>query len=110
MVGVVGALYIKGDMAAPDGTAQRTGGRDETATVIKPGALMTVVTEGTYNLVKVDAGKDGIRAGDLLTTGSTAGVAMKATDRLASVGAILGKALGNLDSGTGYIPVLITLR
>jgi hypothetical protein len=110
VVGVVGMRYVPGDPSAPVGTAEHTGGRDNTATVIKPGEYMTVVTEGTYNLVKVDGGKDGIHAGDLLTTGATAGTAMKATDKLASIGAILGKAMGNLDSGIGYIPVLITLK
>jgi hypothetical protein len=89
---------------------QRTGGQDDTSTVIKPGEYMTVVTQGVYKLVKVDAGKDGIRAGDLLTTGSTAGAAMKATDKVASIGALLGKSMGNLNSGVGYIPVLVTLK
>jgi hypothetical protein len=110
VVGVVGMRYVPGDPSAPAGTVQHTGGRDDTATSIKPGEYMTVVTEGTYNLVKVDAGKDGIHAGDLLTTSGTAGAAMKATDKLASVGAVLGKAMGNLDGGVGYIPVLITLK
>ena len=45
-----------GDPNAQEGTVKRTGGRDETATSIKPGEYMTVVTEGTVNLVKVDAG------------------------------------------------------
>src|SRR5207244_3629654 len=76
VVGVVGMRYVQGDPSAPVGTAQHTGGRDDTATAIKPGEYMTVVTEGTYNLVKVDAGKDGIHAGDLLTTSGTAGAAM----------------------------------
>jgi hypothetical protein len=35
---------------------------------------------------------------------------MKATDKVASIGALLGKAMGNLDSGMGYIPVLVTLK
>ena len=35
---------------------------------------------------------------------------MKVTDKVASIGAVLGKALGNLDSGTGYIAVLVTLK
>jgi hypothetical protein len=110
VVGVVGFRYVPGDANAVAGTVARTGGRDEAATVVKPGDYMTVVTQGTVNLVKVDAGRDGIRAGDLLTTGSTSGVAMKASDKLSSIGALLGKAMGNLDSGTGYIPVLITLK
>ncbi len=110
LVGVVGFRYILGDPNAPVGTSQHTGSRDETATVIKPGEYMTVITHGTYKMVKVDAGKDGIHAGDLLTTSGTPGAAMKVTDKVSSIGAVLGKAMGNLDSGTGYIPVLVTLR
>ena len=30
--------------------------------------------------------------------------------QVASIGAVLGKALGSLDSGIGYIPVLVTLK
>jgi hypothetical protein len=89
---------------------QRTGGPDATAIVIRPGQYMTVITHGTYKLVKVDAGKTGIHAGDLLTTGETPGAAVKVTDKVASIGAVLGKAMSNLDTGTGYIPVLVTLK
>ena len=35
------------------------------------------------------------------------GFAMKVTDKVAAIGAIIGKALDNLDSGTGTIPVLV---
>jgi hypothetical protein len=35
---------------------------------------------------------------------------MKAARRSASVGAVIGKALADLDSGTGTIPILVTLR
>jgi hypothetical protein len=110
VVGVVDLRYIPGDPNAPMGTMQRTGGRDDNTTVVRPGEYMTVVTQGTYKLVKVDAGTEGIHAGDLLTTGTSAGAAVKVTDKVASIGAVLGKALGNLDSGVGYIPVLVTLK
>ena len=47
--------------------------------------------------------------GDLLTTSSTEGAAMKATDF--RTGAILGKALANFGgSGVGRIPVVVTLQ
>lgn len=49
-----------------------------------------------------------IRRGDLLTTSSLPGHAMKATQ--ARIGAVLGKALGDLESGTGIIEILLTLQ
>jgi len=60
---------------------------------------------------KVDASNEGIRPGDLLTTASTPGHAMKATDADRSRGAILGKAMEPLTEGaTGQILVLVTLQ
>jgi hypothetical protein len=35
---------------------------------------------------------------------------MKGTDRSQMLGAVVGKALGSLDSGTGVIEVLVTLQ
>jgi hypothetical protein len=35
---------------------------------------------------------------------------MKGTDRSLLTGAVIGKALGSLDSGTGVIEVLVTLQ
>jgi len=35
---------------------------------------------------------------------------MKATDKLEAVGAVVGKAMGDLAGGTGTIPVLVTLK
>ena len=60
--------------------------------------------------VKADASLDPIQVGDLLTTSGTAGHAQRCSDRLQCVGAILGKALEPLDSGTGVILVLVTLQ
>jgi hypothetical protein len=51
-----------------------------------------------------------IRRGDLLVTSSTPGYAMKGTDRGRMLGAVLGKAMGNLDSGNGVIEVLVSLQ
>jgi hypothetical protein len=48
--------------------------------------------------------------GDLLVSSSTLGYAMKGTDRSRMLGAVVGKALGSLDSGTGVIEVLVTLQ
>jgi hypothetical protein len=59
---------------------------------------------------KVTAENGPIKTGDLLVASSTAGRAMKGTDRSQLTGAVIGKALGNLDSGTGVIEVVVTLQ
>lgn len=51
-----------------------------------------------------------IGVGDLLVTSSTPGMAMKGTDRTRLTGAIVGKALGALASGTGVVEVLVSLQ
>jgi hypothetical protein len=58
---------------------------------------------------KVSAENGPIRVGDLLVTSSTPGYAMRGTDRTQMMGAVIGKALEPLDSGTGTIMVLVTL-
>ncbi len=57
-----------------------------------------------------DATSGPIAAGDLLTTSATPGHAMRVSDRSQALGAIVGKALGGLESGTGMIPVLVGLQ
>jgi hypothetical protein len=59
---------------------------------------------------KVSTENGPIKVGDLLVTSSTMGYAMKGTDRSQMLGAVIGKALGSLDSGTGVIEVLVTLQ
>src|SRR5262249_966801 len=59
---------------------------------------------------KVDAQHAPIEVGDLLTTSSTPGHAMKATDPSRAFGAVLGKALRPLKEGRGLIPILIALQ
>jgi hypothetical protein len=59
---------------------------------------------------KVDAQYGAIRVGDLLTTSATPGHAMKAEDSVKAFGAVLGKALGGLFSGTGLVPILVCLQ
>jgi hypothetical protein len=59
---------------------------------------------------KVSAENGSIQRGDLLTTSDIPGHAMKVTDRSNAIGAILGKALAPLESGTGVIPVLVMLQ
>jgi hypothetical protein len=74
-----------------------------TGGVRKPVALMGKV------FCKVDASTP-IRAGDLLTTSSVTGHAMRAADPHRAFGAVLGKALRGLDSGRGLIPILVALQ
>ncbi len=58
----------------------------------------------------VDADANGaVHAGDLLTTSNTPGHAMKAEAGQAN-GAVLGKAMSNLDSGKGMVLVLVGLQ
>ena len=59
---------------------------------------------------KVTAENGSIHRGDLLVTSSIMGYAMKGTDRSRLVGAVIGKAMGPLESGTGVIEVLVTLQ
>jgi hypothetical protein len=65
---------------------------------------------------KVDASNGPIHPGDLLTTSSRPGYAMKASPvRIGEVeiypsGIIIGKAYGTLESGTGMIEVIVTLQ
>jgi hypothetical protein len=59
---------------------------------------------------KVDADCGPIDVGDLLTTSSTPGHAMRATDPARSFGAVIGKALAGLTSGRALVPVLVALQ
>ena len=59
---------------------------------------------------KVDADNAPISLGDLLTTSSTPGHAMRAEDPAKAFGAVVGKALAGLTSGRGLIPVLVSLQ
>ncbi|MBZ5543301.1 MAG: collagen-like protein, partial [Acidobacteriia bacterium] len=59
---------------------------------------------------RVSAENGRIEVGDLLVTSSTPGHAMKGTKRKRMPGAVVGKALEPLASGTGTIEVLVTLQ
>lgn len=76
----------------------------KTSTTEVPMAIVGIVP------TKVSAENGPIEAGDLLVTSATLGYAMKGTDRSLLTGAIVGKALGSLDSGTGVIEVLVSLQ
>ena len=58
--------------------------------------------------VKVTTSNGSIKRGDLLTTSSKPGYAMKVTEP--KIGTIIGKALEPLEFGDGQIQVLITLQ
>jgi len=87
---------------------------------LRPGILMDRRQPGSHPanavalsgrvFVKADATAAPIRAGDLLTTSATPGHAMRALNPERAFGAVLGKALRPLDSGTGLIPVLVALQ
>lgn len=59
---------------------------------------------------KVDADGGKIEVGDLLTTSTTEGHAMRATSVAAAFGAVIGKALQPLDQGRALIAVLVALQ
>jgi hypothetical protein len=59
---------------------------------------------------KVDATLSPIAVGDLLTTSTTPGHAMKASDRTKAFGAIIGKALGPLPAGRALVPILVAMQ
>jgi hypothetical protein len=86
---------------------------------INPGIQMEQqgVLEGGKNValtgrvyVLADASNGAIRPGDMLTTSSSPGRAMKATDHSRASGAILGKAMTGLSDGKGMVLVLVTLQ
>lgn len=60
--------------------------------------------------VLADASMGAIQPGDLLTTSSTPGHAMRVRDLSRAQGAVLGKAMTPLSEGTGYVLVLVTLQ
>jgi hypothetical protein len=88
---------------------------------IEPGMLMhqegVAETEGHQPVAltgrvyaKADTSNGPIRPGDLLTTSSRPGHAMRADDPLRAHGAILGKAMTRLDDETGLVLVLVNLH
>lgn len=75
------------------------------------------VNEGGQNValsgrvyVLADATGNPILPGDLLTTSSIPGHAMKAVNHTKAVGAVIGKAMSPLPQGRGMVLVLVTLQ
>ncbi len=123
--------YAAGDLLVIDPTANRrlALANQPYSTLVagiystKPGMLGTTrkvdeaapaedVPLGVVGIVpcKVTAENGPINVGDLLVTSSTAGHAMKGTDRSRMLGAVVGKALEPLPKGSGVIQVLVTLQ
>lgn len=78
-------------------------GDDDDSTGKVPLAMIGVVP------LKASAENGAIHPGDLLVTASTPGHAMRAGDNPPQ-GAVLGKALGELEEGIGVIQILVTLQ
>jgi hypothetical protein len=110
VIGVVTYRWNPPDSSAPEGTRMRTGYYDRDATTIKPGEYMGVVTSGAHERIKVSAAGGPIHVGDLLVASDTAGVAMKADAKQITFGSVIGKAMGNLETGDGTIPIMVTLK
>ena len=87
---------------------------------VSPGMLMGhegTVASGDHPIAltgrvycKATAAGGAIRPGDLLTTSSIPGRAMRAPDLSRAQGAILGKAMGSLERGEGLVLVLVGLQ
>jgi hypothetical protein len=75
-----------------------------------PDASRAVVALAGKVYCRVDATSAPVEAGDLLTTSSSSGHAMKADDPQKSCGAVIGKALRALPGGAGLIPILVALQ
>lgn len=71
-------------------------------------AAPLAMTGTVYCLAEADSVP--IRSGDLLTTSSVLGHAMRAVDRDRAFGSVIGKSLGRLDNGRGLVPMIVSLR
>jgi hypothetical protein len=87
---------------------------------VKPGMLMGqrgTAADGKHPVALTgrvfclaDATKGAIQRGDLLTTSSTPGHAMKVLNHSKAQGAIIGKAMTSLEQGRGLVLVLVSLQ
>jgi len=90
------------------GVVSGAGGLQAGMTLAEQDGLPIALAGRVY--VKAEANSAHIKPGDLLTSSSLAGYAMKAADRSLSAGAVIGKAMTGLDSGTGLVLVLVSLQ
>ena len=87
---------------------------------VKPGMMMSqagTLADGQHPVALsgrvycwVDASLGAVEPGDLLTSSSTPGHAMKASDAAKVQGTIIGKAMTGLKDGKGLVLVLVTLQ
>ncbi len=87
---------------------------------IEPGMRMGqqgTIADGNYPVtltgrvyVKADAAFGAIQPGDLLTSSSVPGFAMRVTDYAQAHGAVIGKAMTGLAEGQGFVLVLVALQ
>jgi len=87
---------------------------------VKPGMLMGqkgTLADGKHPVAltgrvycQVDASFGAIEPGDMITTSTTPGHGMKATDRERAFGSIIGKAMTGLADGKGLVLVLVNLQ
>jgi hypothetical protein len=98
---------------------QRVAGIISGANGVNPGLSLRQegLVEGGQNValsgrvyVLADAAGGAIKPGDLLTTATTPGHAMKATDHTKAQGAVIGKAMSALKEGKGMVLVLVSLQ
>jgi hypothetical protein len=98
---------------------KRVAGVVSGAEELKPGIILDKHESGVGRIAiglmgkvycKVDADYAPVDSGDLLTTSTTRGHAMKAMDPAKAFGTVLGKALSSLQKGKGTLPILIALQ
>lgn len=87
---------------------------------IKPGLIMSqkgTIADGEHLVAlsgrvycMVDASNNPVEIGDMLTTSTVPGHAMKVNDFDKAQGAIIGKAMTSLESGKGLVLVLVSLQ
>ena len=87
---------------------------------VNPGMLMgqeETIADGEYPIalsgrvyVYADTSNGPIQPGDLLTSSKKPGHAMKAKDYKKAQGAVIGKAMTELEEGTGFVLVLVNLQ
>lgn len=76
---------------------------------IADGAMPVASVGRVWCYVDADAG-GAVEAGDLLTTSTTPGHAMKAADAARAPGCVIGKAMTSIKQGKGLVLVLVSLQ
>jgi hypothetical protein len=97
------STFVSGIYSTKPGVIGRRQATEKTASEI-PMAMVGIVP------TKVSTENGPVHVGDMLVSSSTPGYAMKGTDRGRMLGAVIGKAMGNLSAGTGTMEVLVSLQ